>query len=121
MLTNAMNSRRVLCIALPVSNKYSETFIRAHIERLQTVVKVLYGRPFPAYTGEDDRPLLPWLQYAANIGLSRLLGVEQRRFHQVVLQYYPTHFRNGVLRRYLQKHQVQAVLAEYGHVGVAVM
>jgi len=121
MWTHAKNGYHVVCIVSPTADKYSETFIRAHIERLPVKIKALYGRSFPAFSENDDRPLLPWIQYGVNVALSRLLGLDPKRVHQAVLNYYPRHMREAALRRYLRRERVQAVLAEYGHAGVAIM
>ena len=46
-----------ICIISPDKNAYSETFIRAHIERLPEKVYFLYGGDFPLYE-EDGEPLV---------------------------------------------------------------
>jgi colanic acid/amylovoran biosynthesis glycosyltransferase len=89
---------------------YSETFIRAHIERLPAKVKLLYGGWFPTYA-ESDRPLL-----SSNVA-SRIARSVLRR----LLRLPPQHFQTKSVRRFLETNKVDAVLTEYGPAGLAVM
>jgi colanic acid/amylovoran biosynthesis glycosyltransferase len=104
------NNRHVICVISPSKNIYSETFIRAHIERLPATVKVLYGGWFPTYR-EDDEPLVSpdlasRIVRAAGQGLFRLP---------------PQYFQIRALRDFLKVNKIEAVLAEYGPTGVEVM
>lgn len=104
------NKDTVICIISPNKNAYSETFIRAHIERLPTKVKVLYGAWFPTFT-EDGHPLLSQSVFhqAMRFSMRKIFGVASEWFQKRALQ------------RYLKKERIEAVLAEYGPTGVAVM
>lgn len=98
-----------ICI---ISNKnpvYSETFIRAHIERLPAEVIFLHGKTFPQYD-ERDRALV-----TNNIKtrLTRKIGTK-------LLQLPPDFLETKTFKQILQKNQIQAVLAEYGHIGVTI-
>lgn len=99
-----------VCIISPNKNAYSETFVRAHIEKLPATVKLLYGGWFPTHT-EDDRPLLP----------SDLIHQAIRYAWYKVAGSSPQHFRDKALTRFLQTNRVNVVLAEYGPTGVSVM
>jgi colanic acid/amylovoran biosynthesis glycosyltransferase len=99
-----------ICVIHPNKFAYSETFIRAHIERLPTRVKVLYGGWFPSYT-EDDRPML-----SADL-TRRAIRYASRKF----LRLSPEYFKEEALKHFLQANKVDAVLAEYGPTGVSVM
>jgi len=100
----------VVCIISPNAQAYSETFIRAHIERLPATVKMLYGGWFPTYT-EDGSPLL-----SSHVG-PRIVRACARR----VLRWPPEYFPTRALARFLVAHAVEVVLAEYGPTGVAVL
>lgn len=99
-----------VCIISYNKFAYSETFIRAHIERLPAKVKLLYGGWFPIYA-ENDRPLV-----SSNLA-SRIARSVLRRS----LRLPPQHFQTKSVRRFLETNKVDAVLAEYGPAGVAVM
>jgi glycosyltransferase involved in cell wall biosynthesis len=100
----------VVCVISPNAQAYSETFIRAHIERLPATVKVLSGGGFPNYT-EDGTPLL-----SARTG-PRLLRACARR----LLRWPPEYFPTRALARFLAANAVEVVLAEYGPTGCAVL
>ena len=100
----------VICIVSPKRNVYSETFIRAHIERLPAKVTLLYGGYFPQYQ-DDDRLLI---SSSMPLRLSRAIA---RRVFRLSGRY----FQQSALKRFLLKNGVSAVLAEYGPTGVAVM
>ncbi len=103
----------IVCIIHPGTCKSEgyATFIHAHIERLPTKVRVLYGGHFPRYL-DDGNPLLP-----PTNSVFRLLREIWRR----VLRLPSNHFEQDALKRFLQTNKVDLVLAEYGPVGVAVM
>jgi len=99
----------VVCVVSPNAHTYSETFIRAHIERLPATVKRLYGGWFPTYT-EDGHLLL-----SGRAG-PRIARACARR----LLRRPPEHFSTQALARYLASNGVEVVLAEYGPTGAAV-
>jgi len=104
------SAENVVCIIGRATSAYSETFIRAHIERLPAEVKVLYGGWLPLYT-EDDRPLISTSLFRRGIRFAL------RRFHRSD----PLRSRTVALRRFIRAERIQAVLAEYGPTGVSVM
>ncbi len=109
-----------ICIVRPNKSAYSETFIRAHIDRLPVEVRTLYGSWFPMFD-ENDRPFLPPILRRGNLALARLLVVEPSRLHRMILRHYPRYLRKMGLKLFLRRERIEAVLAEYGPTGVAVM
>lgn len=100
-----------LVIVTPSLNAYSETFIRVHIERLPAKVSVFYGGYFPVYK-DDGSPIIPPFTLKQHIKETFLRRMK--------------HFTWEDLRRYdliraLRDYRADAVLAEYGPTGVAVM
>ena len=108
-----MNEERndyIVSIVAPNSDVYSETFIRAHIDQLPIKVIALYGYPFPTETGEGVFLYSSGLaQRAQNFVGIKFLGYSDGWNQQ------------RALIRYLVRNQVRAVLAEYGHMGVAMI
>jgi colanic acid/amylovoran biosynthesis glycosyltransferase len=100
----------VVCVISPNAQAYSETFIRAHIERLPAIVRVLHGGWFPTYT-ENGSPLL-----SDHTG-ARIARACVRRLLRLPPEYFPTR----ALVRFLEANGVEVVLAEYGPTGVAVL
>jgi glycosyltransferase involved in cell wall biosynthesis len=96
-----------LAVIAPSCPPHLETFIRAHVDRLPAAVEVLCGGYFPHRTSEGA-PLLGWPRRLA-CRLCRSIGLDPRRI------------RDPVLERLLRRRGVQAVVAEYGPTGVAVM
>jgi colanic acid/amylovoran biosynthesis glycosyltransferase len=100
-----------VCVVSPNDNAYSETFIRAHMERIPANVSALYGGAFPAYLDTGQR-LLP------AIGIVKRVI---RKVMTVVLRLPSDDLRSTALMQYLRKNHIEAVLAEYGPTGVAIM
>jgi colanic acid/amylovoran biosynthesis glycosyltransferase len=101
----------VVCVVSPNEKAYSETFILAHIEQLPARVEVLHGGYFPN-SKADGKPLLPVLLDVA---------VKVMSLFPRVSGSLPIKVANFGLKRFLLKHQVDVVLAEYGPTGAAVM
>jgi colanic acid/amylovoran biosynthesis glycosyltransferase len=98
------NAGASLCVATPYEPALSETFIRGHIERLPARVTLLYGWPL----AHEGRPILSVPRRAAHKLRRTLLrgGIERE-----LTDAYATAFRRA---------RADAVLAEYGPVGVLV-
>lgn len=98
------NARASLCVATPYEPVLSETFIRGHIERLPARVTLLYGWPL----AHEGRPVLSVPRRAGHklMRMLRRVGVERE-----LTDAYATAFRRA---------RADAVLAEYGPVGVLV-
>jgi glycosyltransferase involved in cell wall biosynthesis len=94
-----------LCLARKRRDVLTETFIKAHQERLPFHVVGVYGRWL---TDEGDHLLSFTDRLARYLGRKVSAGVVSR-------------IEERALRRYLQRSGVHAVLAEYGRTGVAAM
>ncbi len=103
-------NRRVVCVATPEKGAYADTFIRNQIERLPADVRVIYGAYLP-FVDDDGRPLLA-------SGLLRLAG---RLIFLNVLRAGDASLETVGLRRFFIRNHVEAVLAEFGPTGTAVM
>ena len=100
----------IVSIVAPNKDVYSETFIRAQVDQLPTKVIALYGYPFPTETGEG-----------VSLYSSGLTQRVQNYFGVKFFGYSDGWNQRRALIRYLVRNQVRAVLAEYGHMGVAMM
>lgn len=101
-----------LCVVTFSRDAYSETFIRAQIQRLPAQVRVLYGTALPHLRTEDGEPLAPAFTVFRHVQHS----VARRIFGQTYdsLQRRP-------FKRFLAGNRISAVLAHYGTVGAAVV
>lgn len=86
-----------IAIASVHKRQYSETFIHNHVELLPYQVHYLYGGYLPSYYN-DGMPLAKF-------------------YHPLLHPVLQPALRNNLVE-YLQAHQIKAVLAEYGPVGV---
>ena len=119
-MTGQQEKRFRLCVVSPNSGTYSETFIRAHIERLPAEVTTIYGRPVPLFTDGG----LPLASFPLRFGVclaARLMKTTVADMHGRVLRQWPEKRRARYLKRFFRKRGFQAVLAEFGTVGVSVM
>lgn len=105
-----------IAIITPLQPTYSETFLRAHLERLPFQVHHFYGLPkmgyHPIYDGagqalSSDQK---WFNYLET-GLDTLLGEKGWGYT----------LRRKAMVTYFKKHQIKAVLAEYGPTGTYVL
>jgi len=101
-----------IAVATPNLDAYSETFIRSHIERLPAKIHVLHGGHWP--TEANGEPLVR--DYNR---LQRLRFRLEQQSKGLPWNGEAKHFR--AVFDYLQGHRIQAVLAEYGPTGVAMM
>ena len=89
-----------ICIASANRWQFSQTFIRAHVERLPAEIKVLGSFK----SGYGDAQCLLSLRFEREINeLSRIIRRKAL-----------TSLPNFGVRRYLRRHRVDAVLAEFG-------
>jgi len=105
-----------IAIVTPLQPTYSETFLRAHLERLPFQVHHFYGLPkmgyHPIYDGagkalSSDQK---WFNYLET-GIDTLLGENGWGYT----------LRRQAMVAYLKKHRIEAVLAEYGPTGTYIM
>jgi glycosyltransferase involved in cell wall biosynthesis len=102
-----------ICVIVPEEGGYSETFIRAHIERLPGKVTYLYGGYFPTRLANGNFLLPPpnFLKRVLRSLLSRLFR----------LNYSEEKSRHKALYQFLKNNAIDAVLAEYGPTATKVM
>jgi glycosyltransferase involved in cell wall biosynthesis len=107
------SKQATICIFARHPLERSETFIRAHVDRLPADVLFLYtgGSGRKSLFHDDDHPLAPasFMEKAIRWGIPMLLGSTQ------------AHILTSHLRGFLKRHSVTGVLAEYGPQGVAMM
>lgn len=108
----AIKKTNKICIIAPEKNKYSETFIHAHVARLSEKVVFLHGGFIPRYDN-DDKPIDKY----HSSSVMRVLRALVRR----VLKLPTDYFEKKALMDFLANNNIDAVLAEYGYTGVAVM
>lgn len=100
-----------LAIATSNLNAYSETFIRAHIERLPGKITVLYSGTPPKLI-DDGNPIVPdftlgrHIRWSLEMRLRKLTWEDRRRRYLIEA---------------LRKRNIDAVLAEFGQMGVSIM
>ena len=119
-MSDVLKRSKNVCIIHPNKGAYSETFIQSHIRYLPATVHVLYQLEMLTHQGNGDKPLVP-----------RPLRVVSRWFYKVhnslKSSFIPATGKEldglsaFVLTRFLKSKRIDAVLAEYGPTGVAVM
>jgi len=118
-MSDVRERRKRVCIIHPNKDTYSETFIHNHIRHLPAKVHALYQPEMLTHQENDDKPLVP-----------RALRVASRAFYRVYnhvtgISSAAPKGLDGMsafmLRRFLLSNSIDAVLAEYGPTGVAVM
>lgn len=108
----AIKKTNKICIIAPEKNKYSETFIQAHVARLSEKVVFLHGGFIPRYDN-DDKPIDKY----HSSSVMRVLRALVRR----VLKLPTDYFEKKALMDFLANNNIDAVLAEYGYTGAAVI
>lgn len=96
-----------LALVSPNKDAYPETFIQAHKNIPGVELHYLYGGMIPK---ESER-------YGV---LRKFPPIQQRLFYKVLRKPYPKSSEYG-FELYLKEHKIEAVLAEYGLTGVAVL
>lgn len=110
-----------VAVVSPNRDKYSETFIRAHVERLPAEIGTtihLHGDVLPLWQG-GERRLPPRTLHLVGRTAETLFDEECGRVTSLLARQLPNRFREGALARHLTREGVDVVLAEYGHTGVA--
>ncbi|MCC7176701.1 MAG: glycosyltransferase [Bryobacterales bacterium] len=92
-----------ICVASPSRDVYSETFIRAHIERLPGRVVAIYGG-WPMWTFQDRALIPPPVRFAMKYS-GRIAAGFPAAARRIAF---------GRLASFFHSHRVDVVLAEYG-------
>jgi colanic acid/amylovoran biosynthesis glycosyltransferase len=100
-----------IAIISPEKSPYSATFIKAHIEQIEGDAKHLYGIFFPQHSVDGKYKL------KESVVIKKIF-VGRKRF--IFPNLYRKFFLNTQLKKYLQKENIQVVLAEFGPVGAEV-
>jgi len=100
-----------ICIVSPNKQAYSETFIKAHIERLKDIAGVLYGGHLPTHIQLNDEPLLG---LKSSERIKRLLAQKVSGRSLKDLQ-------RDAIATYLKDNSIDLILAEYGPTGVEML
>jgi colanic acid/amylovoran biosynthesis glycosyltransferase len=107
---NTPRSKNInVAIISPGRNVYSETFIQAHVTGIHAKVRYLYNGFLP-HNSEDNE-----------------LNTKENIFTRAIEKFYKLCFpgllgpQQKAVSKYLQKHKIQVVFAEYGITGVAMM
>ncbi len=98
-----------IAVISPSKNAYSETFIQAHKNLLKGTVHYLYGSSIP-YKSDYTKQLIP----PAHLFNKILFNIEYKLYHSGLNK------PQFALKRYLKKHKIQCVLAEYGTTGAQI-
>jgi len=109
-----------LGIIIPERNVFSESFIGSHIDGLFDDPLVVWGSPRPLFHG-DGEGLLSGLWAAAAKMLAVGRGMTTARAQGAVGRRLPDSVYSRVLAKFLQRTDVEVVLAEYGPTAVAIM
>lgn len=103
--TNAPDGRTSVAVVTPYAPSPSETFIRAHVERLPAKTVLVQGWP-------------------PSVGPRPVLSLPERAFYKLrraLFREGPARETTAAYVRAFRRHRVHAVLAEYGPTGVTVM
>lgn len=97
-----------ICVVHASENSYSETFIRAHIDRLHA--RSIYGGPLPTWYA-NGTPLIRQQLVMQGVGFlaTRLLNLS------------PEYFSRRAFAKYLRREAIDVVLAEFGPTGVEIL
>ncbi len=109
-----------LCIASPSLRPTPQTFVQAHIEHLPAEVTYLYGGEFPVYI-HPGHLLLPIFHPSVNSVLAAGMGKNLEFMNRFLMDKVPDAARVWALRRLFRRRGIQAMLAEFGPSGVALM
>jgi len=111
-----MTIKKNILIVAPHKVGLTETFIRAHIERLDGQVYYLYGWNLEFYT-KDDVSLKDLYSPKPGI-LDKLRSLLPHYFYfRLERSRQKAYTKEALIERYLKEHQIEVVLAEYGTAG----
>lgn len=102
---------RTICLAARTKGGYSQTFVREHVDRLPCNVLDLYSESFPFHRG-----------LGSQLPVSSVRGTRLRQFFLRRLgRFDADKVAKDAFKRSLEDNGVQAILAEFGSTGVALM
>lgn len=111
-----MKTKKNILIVSPTKIELTETFIRAHINQLYGNVFYLYGwdLDFKTQAGVS----LSELYRPGSSFLTKLKSLLPHYIYfRLVQKRKKNHTKQALIKRYLQEHQIDVVLAEYGTAG----
>jgi glycosyltransferase involved in cell wall biosynthesis len=109
-----------LAIVIPERNVVSESFVTSHIEGLVDNPLVIWGSPRPLLHGDNEGLLAGfWAMAAKTLVLGR--GMTAERAHGAIGRRLPDPIYSRELARFLNRREVEVVLAEYGPTAVTIM
>jgi len=106
----------IACVVSPNRVDQMETFVRAHVERLPTRVRVFHGGWLPELD-DQDRALMPGSGLAS--AAARVLGISPAQLGGRLARAFPGAVRERAVADRLRAFGVRVCLAEYGPTGVA--
>lgn len=110
-----------VAVVSPNRDKYSETFIRTHVERLPAELGEtmhLHGDVLPLWQDEGRR-LPPRTLHLAGAMAEAMFEKEKEEVTSFLARQLPNRFRERAIARHLRRTDIDVVLAEFGHTGVA--
>lgn len=111
-----MKNRKNILIVSPGKIALTETFIRAHIERLNGSVRHLYGYDLKYFT-DQDLPLEDSYSEKAGFGFKLLSLLPHFLYFKILQRRRNDLKRFPYIKRYLKDNNIDVVLAEYGIAG----
>ena len=126
LISNAMNNQSsfnnlCICVLQAKKNAYSETFVINHVKYLGESTHHLCGGRVPAFDAKTGRCLAPlplyWLSRVWRFIVKRRCNTIP--FDEALVENGDTITR-WAFRRYLKKHKIQVVLAEFGQTAASV-
>ena len=104
------SSQRRLCVISPRRDVYSQTFVRAHRERLPANIKNLYIPDYESFSGDDGPLLKPAM--AARL---------KRAILRKTLKLTRSDLERRAVQQFLARNKIDAVLAEFGPAATLVL
>jgi len=93
----------VLCVLSPRKDVYSQTFVRAHKERLPATIKSLYIPDYESFATDDGLLLKPVM-----------VGRLKRAILKRVMNLNRSDLEQQAVQQFLERNKVDVVLAEFG-------
>jgi colanic acid/amylovoran biosynthesis glycosyltransferase len=113
-----------IAIISPFNNAYSETFIKAHKEKLSGCIFFLHGGFYPNLYGDDDIPISSFLPKSKSSIIEKLLKTTPYIFFIRLKDHFfsvKIYTNEEILANFLKVKRIDIVLAEYGPSGCEVL